>query len=234
MRGGTIRLDGAELRERGFCVLRGQFDRYQVAACREAFLPVLERYTATHESNRGPGRFCVPMPFRPPCFAPEFFSDAGVLGLVRAMMDERVVADQWHCDVALPGSVYQAAHVDYRRPLFAEAPGLQFPPYMLVVSFGLDDIGPDDGPIEIAPGTQLSGSAPMEPIPLAVGDVLIRHPWALHRGSPNRRGKPRMMASIRWVRRWYADDSREVETMPHTVWESLTREQREILRFPRE
>jgi hypothetical protein len=42
-------------------------------------------------------------------------------------------------------------------------------------------------------------------------DVLIRHPWALHRGTPNRTDAPRALVNIRYVRRWYADDSREVK-----------------------
>jgi hypothetical protein len=40
-----------------------------------------------------------------------------------------------------------------KHPLFAEAPDLPLPVYMLVVSFGLIDISPEHGPIEIAPGT---------------------------------------------------------------------------------
>ena len=46
---------------------------------------------------------------------------------VRQLMDDRVVADQWGCDVALPGSAFQDAHVDYQRPLFPEAPALPLP-----------------------------------------------------------------------------------------------------------
>jgi hypothetical protein len=34
------------------------------------------------------------MPFASPCFVPEFFFDDVVLRIVRAAMDERVVADQ--------------------------------------------------------------------------------------------------------------------------------------------
>ena len=52
-------------------------------------------------------------------------------------MDDRVVADQWGCDVPRRGSDYQEVHVDYRCPLFEEAPDLQLATYILVVSFGL-------------------------------------------------------------------------------------------------
>jgi ectoine hydroxylase-related dioxygenase (phytanoyl-CoA dioxygenase family) len=133
--------------------------------------------------------------------------------------------------------------VDYQRPLFEEAPDLPLPSYMLVVSFGLRAIAPADGPIEIAPGTHAmlreqamrsieSGEIPLHSVPLEAGDVLIRHPWALHRGAPNFTDQPRALLTIRYVRRWYADSSREVRAIPRAVWNSLTPEQRELMRFP--
>ena len=183
------------------------------------------------------------MPFEPPCFAPEFFFDAGILSIVRTVMDDRAVADQWGCDVPLPGSTYQEAHVDYQRPLFPEAPGLLLPTYMLIVSFGLIDITAEHGPIEIAPGTHRmpreealrsveSAEVALQPVLLDQGDVLIRHPWALHRGTPNRTDMLRALLTIRYVRRWYADDSREVSAIPCAVWQSLTAAQQSIMRFP--
>jgi hypothetical protein len=98
--------------------------------------------------------------------------------------------------VPLRGSEYQSVHVDYERPLFGEAPDEQVPVYILVVNFGSVQITPEHGPIEIAPGTHRmprkealraveAEEIEMQPITLEIGDVLIRHPWALHRGSPN-------------------------------------------------
>jgi len=183
------------------------------------------------------------MPFELPCFALDFFFDHEILGIVRSAMDDRIVADQWGCDVSLSGSEYQGAHVDYQRPLFSEVPDLLLPTYMLVVSFGLVSIAPENGPIEIAPGTHRiprkeavrgveSGRIAMQAVPLEIGDVLIRHPWALHRGSPNAAGTPRALVSIRYVRAWYSDNSREVESIPRAVWDSLTTAQKEMMRFP--
>jgi ectoine hydroxylase-related dioxygenase (phytanoyl-CoA dioxygenase family) len=171
------------------------------------------------------------------------FFDNGVLSIVHSVMDDRVVADQWGCDVPLSGSQRQEAHVDYQRPLFAEAPDLPLPPYLLIVSFGLNRITLADGPIEIAPGTHRmtkqkavravqSTEIEMQSVPLQVGDVLIRHPWALHRGTPNTTGTPRVLVTIRYVRRWYADNSREINPIPQAVWESLTSAQQGMLRFP--
>jgi ectoine hydroxylase-related dioxygenase (phytanoyl-CoA dioxygenase family) len=235
----------AELQDRGFCVLRAHFDTALIQLCRKAFWPTLLDYLEKNrdQPNRGDHRHFIPMPFDPPCFAPEFFFDAAVLSIARTLMGTRFVADQWGCDTPLRGSAHQQFHVDYRHPLFAEMPDLSLPTYMLVVSFGLIDIAPEHGPIEIAPGTHRiprneairaveSGKIKPQLVILNLGDVLIRHPWALHRGTPNLTGIPRAMVTIRYVRRWYADDCRDVNPIPPAVWQSLTPEQREIMRFP--
>lgn len=234
-----------EVQENGYCVLRTHLPKGVIEACRDAFWPILLTYLKNHghEPNRGPHRHFFPMPFDSSCFAPEFFFDTEVLNIVRGVMDRRVVADQWGCDIPLQGSEYQRVHVDYQRPLFQEVPGLSLPPYMLVVNFGLVPITAVNGPIEIAPGTHRMpreaamrsvecGASRLFPVPLEIGDVLIRHPWALHRGTPNATDTPRALATVRYVRRWYADNSREVNAIPRAIWDSLTLEQQEVMRFP--
>jgi ectoine hydroxylase-related dioxygenase (phytanoyl-CoA dioxygenase family) len=228
-----------ELRERGFCVLRSQFASSLIESCRVAFWPTLTRYLQEHVEapNRGPHRHFLPMPFERPCFAPEFFFDDQVLDVVRGALGERIVADQWACDVPLEGSIYQDFHADYKRPLFEEIPDLSLPPYMLVVSFGLTPIRVEDGPIEITPGThriRQIEERQIEPklVTLEPGDVLIRHPWALHQGTPNRTANPRVLCTIRYVRQWYWDASRDVNAIPREVWQSLNSEQQAMMRFP--
>jgi len=229
---------------RGFAILRGQLPIALVDDCRAGFRAHWESFIGHNPPpNRGPHRYFLAMPFELPCFSPRFFVDPDILRLVRAVMDDRVVADQWGCDVPLFGSEHQRMHADYARPLFGEAPDRVLPPFALVVSFGLAAIASEDGPIEIAPGTHLlprpraaaaveAGYIRLEPVPLAVGDVLIRNPWTLHRGTPNTTRTPRFLASIRYVRRWYADDSREVRAVPGSLWESLPTECRQVMRFP--
>jgi hypothetical protein len=233
------------LQERGFCVLKSHFPPALIANCRDAFWPVMTEYLERNrlEPNRGPHRHFIPIPFERPCFATEFFFDPAILEMVRGAMGDRIVADQWGCDVSLRGSIRQVVHVDYLHPLFAELPDLSLPTYMLLVSLGLIDITPSHGPIEIAPGTHRmpreealraveSGKIRMEALPLAIGDVLIRHPWAVHRGTPNVTDEPRPLVTIRYVRRWYADYSRDVNAIPLAVWNSLTGKQQSLMRFP--
>ena len=235
----------AELQEQGFCVLKQLFPATWIHACRKAFWPLLLDYLKhnSEKPNRGPHRHFMPMPFEPPCFRPELFFDESILSIVQGVMGEEIVADQWVCDTPVLGSENQNPHVDYQRPLFSENPDLALPTYMLVVSFGLVDITPDNGPLEIAPGTHQmrrkeamqavqSGAIGMRPVLLEIGDVLVRHPWTLHRGTPNTMETPRALATIRYVRKWYADSSRDVNPIPWNVWRSLTSEQQAILRFP--
>src|SRR4051812_28016816 len=124
-----------ELHNQGYCILKNHFAPALIDDCREAFLPVLESYFKQGPSpNRGANRYFVPMPFEQPCFASQFFFDAKILGILKNIMGDRIVADQWGCDVPLFGSGYQAVHVDYQRPLFYEMPELNLPAYMMVVS----------------------------------------------------------------------------------------------------
>jgi hypothetical protein len=78
----------------------------------------------------------LPTPFEPPSFTPDFFFDNEALNIVRGVMDDRVVPDQWGCDAPLRGSEYQGIHVDHQRPLSGEAPDLPLPVYALVVQLG--------------------------------------------------------------------------------------------------
>jgi ectoine hydroxylase-related dioxygenase (phytanoyl-CoA dioxygenase family) len=237
--------DLTQLETQGFCVLKAHFPNSIIECCRQAFEPILQDYIRANQDapNRGPHRHFLPMPFDPPCFAPEFFFDARVLAITRGAMEDRIVADQWACDVPVKGSTYQEFHADYQRPLFPESRDLILPTYMLIVSFALIDITPENGPLEIAPGThrlpryeakhQIDlGKIEIKPLPLEIGDVLIRHPWALHRGTPNTTNTPRPLLTIRYVRRWYADHSREVNTIPSNAWQALSPEQQGIMRFP--
>lgn len=232
-----------EFRNQGYCILRNHFDSHLMEECRKAFWPRLLAHIAHTEANRGPHRHFLPMPFAPPCFLPEFFFDPDVLVIAKGLMDDRIVADQWGCDAPLRGSEYQEFHVDYQRPLFSERPDLALPCYAVVVSFGLVAIAQEHGPIEIVPGSHnMKRADAMEAVKtqklkpravsLQIGDVLIRHPWALHRGTPNITDIPRALCTIRYVRRWYADTSRDVEQIPMGIWESLTTEQQCLMRFP--
>ncbi len=241
----TLQYKINEIQEQGYCILKNHFSHDDINACRNNFWPTLNQYLKQHgnKCNRGTNRHFLPMPFNPPCFTPNFFFNDEVLTIAKHVMDDRIVADQWGCDVPVKGSEYQGIHVDYQRPLFNEIPNLLLPVYMLVVNFGLVKITGENGPIEIAPCTHRmpgkeafeaieAGEIKLRPIHLDMGDVLIRHPWALHRGTPNITDVPRVLLTIRYVRNWYYDASRDVSSIPNAVWNILNLEQKKIMRFP--
>jgi Phytanoyl-CoA dioxygenase (PhyH) len=144
---------------------------------------------------------------------------------------------------ALKGSTNQEVQVDFRRPLFIETPDLPLPFYLLVVNFGLIDITVNHGPIQFAAGThrmprvealraiELSQIKP-ESVPLKPGDVLIRPPRALHRGTPNfdRRASSTCDDSLRTLL-VYRRLSRCQQDF-WGIWRSLSPEQRKMMRFP--
>jgi hypothetical protein len=70
----------------------------------------------------------------------------------------------------------------------------------------------------------------------AMDDRIVADQWgcdaALHRGTSNRTETPRALVTVRYVRRWYTENSREVNSIPRAVWGSLTPEQRSVMRFP--
>ena len=235
----------SDLKEKGYCVLKKHFETKIITECRNAFCLILSDYLKKfeHLPNRGFNRHFLPMPFESPCFAVEFFFDEDILAILKILMGDKIVADQWGCDVALPGCDYQNVHVDYQRPLFSEYPDLRLPPYILIVSFGLMPINKQNGAIEIAAGTQNmrredafksvnNNTIQMETVSLDIGDVLIRHPWTLHRGTPNFTNIFRALVSIRYVRHWYIDNSRETNSISQQRLNSLTQEERNVMRFP--
>jgi len=233
-----------ELKLKGFCVLNNVLPCDQIDRLREGFWQTLTDYLGKNAqfSNRGPNRHFMAMPFNPSTFSADFFFNPTILEMIKSVLGERMVIDQWGCDTAVLGSEYQQLHIDYQRPLFPEFPNLLLPPYMLIVSFGLLDIKQRNGAIEIAAGTHKlereranclvgSGTISLQPVELRKGDVLIRHPWALHRGTPNFTETPRTLVTIRYVRSWYEDRSRDVNPIPLTIWKNLTGDQKDLMRF---
>ena len=79
----TVNKQIFELQENGYCVLRGHLPKRVIAHRKDALWPILLTYLKDHgqEPNRGPHRHFLPMPFEPPCFAPEFFFDPEILSM---------------------------------------------------------------------------------------------------------------------------------------------------------
>jgi hypothetical protein len=74
-----------------------------------------------------------------------------------------------------------------------------------------------------------TGEIPMESFYMSLGDVMIRSPLALHRGSPNRTSKPRPMVVMGYVMHWLHTWKVDL-TVQQDYYESLPEQTRELLR----
>ncbi len=242
MRYGESTLDefARDFRRDGFFVFRQHFDPAALAAWKAAFTPLLERHVASEAetANRGAQRFYVTLPFRAPFDDPALYADPDVLALCRLLVGPDLKMVQLATDTPLLGSQTQDVHRD-ALPLFPEL-ATETPPYQLAVNFPLVDVTLENGPTEIAPGTQSApkeagldrlarGEVALAPILMRVGDVMVRDVRGLHRGTPNRTGEPRPMVVIGYSRAWLARPEVSVR-IPRSAWDALPEERRYLLR----
>jgi ectoine hydroxylase-related dioxygenase (phytanoyl-CoA dioxygenase family) len=75
-----------------------------------------------------------------------------------------------------------------------------------------------------------NGEAPLEPLPMQRGDVLIRDVRHIHRGTPNYTDTPRPMVVIGYSRRWLHRPEVEIR-VPRQVLNGLPERAQRWLRF---
>jgi hypothetical protein len=225
----------------GLCVLRGHIPPQKLFAWRETFLPLLEKQVEIEgrKTSRGPDRYYVTLPFEAPFSDPSIFDDDDLYLIVEKLVGKDPVFCQLATDTPLLGSDYQSIHRD-TPPLFPDA-GFETPPFQLAVNFPLVDVTPENGPLEVARGTHMvsrekgmamieSGEAPLEPLLMKLGDVIIRDVRGLHRGTPNRTETPRPMVVLGYSPRWYFRPEVSIE-VARAALEALPERARRLLRF---
>ncbi len=233
-----------EIRQKGYCILRRHFPLDVVEACRVAFEPIAEAYLEENADNpnRGPHRHFIPLPFRPPFYHPAIFNDDTIHAIAEGILGEQMVVDHYATDTPFKGSSYQEVHADL-QPLFPEQPDLVLPPELLAVNWPFVDVTQERGPFQVAEGTHLlprtaalarvaSGEIPLNSLLMEAGDVLIRDPRCLHRGSPNLTDTPRVVAVISFMRPWFCRRRRDTYPIARSLWNTLSeREQRLLQRI---
>jgi hypothetical protein len=229
----------AELNRDGICVIRGLFDRAMVEEWATAFA-ALFRQRQNRPGGMAPrerSRYYLTLPWTAPFADQRVFANPVILGVLNRVFAQEYVMVQLGADVPVQGSDYQETHRDF-RPLFTE----QFvtPLYALAVNFPLVDVTEENGPFQMARGTHVlpraeglakvaSGAIPMESFLMRMGDLCIRTPLALHRGSPNRTATPRPMMVMGYVMHWLHTPKVEL-TLPRAYYESLPEQTRKLLR----
>jgi ectoine hydroxylase-related dioxygenase (phytanoyl-CoA dioxygenase family) len=225
----------------GFAIVRDHFPRAKMEVWRNAFMPLLDRHIEIegHLLNRGPGRYYVTLPFAEPYADPAIFADDDVLDVMELLLGQDPVMPQLATDTPVRGSDYQDVHRDM-PPLFP-ATGAETDPFCVVINFPLIDATPAHGPVEIARRTHLmekeatlprvaAGEFPLEPLPLALGDVMFRDPRGLHRGTPNRTDEPRPMVVIGYSRKWFFRPEVTIH-VPRAALDALPERAKRLLRF---
>jgi ectoine hydroxylase-related dioxygenase (phytanoyl-CoA dioxygenase family) len=228
-----------ELERDGICVVRGALDPALLAAWAAAFEDLV-RERERHLGGLAPrerGRFYVTLPWRAPFADPAVFANPKLLGVLDRVFAQEYVMVQLGADTPVLGSDYQEIHRDY-RPLFSD--DVVTPLYGLAVNFPLCRVTIDNGPLELARGTHrvprrealqkiAAGEIPVESFPMELGDVAIRTPLALHRGTPNRTDRPRPMVVMGFVMHWLHTPKVDL-TLPRALYDGLTEAQRARLR----
>jgi len=233
----------------GCCLLKDHFPRQAVEACRQGFLPLLEQAVGrVPEGNRGHNRWAIGLPFAPPFYHSAFFVDEAVNEVCRRILGDDMHIACYAADTPIKGSQDQQVHADI-PPAFPEDPDLRHPPMTLSVRFTFGEMTMENGPFEVALGTQHlpraetlakleAGDLPLKPLLLDAGDVIISDARTPHRGTPNRSDEPRPFAVICYNRSYYFAEHLERpleanESTPRlleTFYQSLSEEEQRLLR----
>lgn len=228
-----------DLNRDGICSIPGLIPREKVERWKQA----LDAVVAEREGKpgalapRGPGRHYLTIPWVEPFADPEVFANPTVLGVLDHVFAQEYALVQLGADIAGPGAEYQEVHRDY-RPLFDDS--VVTPLYALAVNFPLVEVTDDNGPFEMARGTHVlprdeglarveSGENPIEALHAQPGDVTIRTPLALHRGTPNRTEEPRPMIVLGYVMHWLHTPEVDI-TVPRALYESWPERTQTLLR----
>ena len=228
-----------ELNRDGICVIRGLFDKGLISEWAQAFDTLLQE-----RQNRPGGlapreqaRYYLTLPWIPPFSNPEVFANPVILGVLDRVFAQEYVMVQLGADVPFLGSDYQEVHRDF-RPLFSDQ--VVTPLYALSVNFPLVEVTAENGPFQMARGTHVlprdeglvkvaNSEIPMDSFYMMPGDVTIRTPLALHRGSPNKTCKPRPMVVMGYVMHWLHTPHVDL-TLQRDYYQSLPEQVRQLLR----
>ena len=238
-----------EILARGHCILRDHFPRPALEECRRGFLPLLEEVaTRIPAGNRGSKRWAIGLPFAKPFYHSAFFNDATVIQIIRHILGEDMHISYYGTDTPTKGSEYQRFHADLPF-LFPENKDHQHPPVLLSVRFTFGDMNMENGPFEVAEGSQNlpraatlekaeAGQLPLKRLELAAGDVIISDPRTVHRGTPNYTDEPRPFAVIVHNRGYYYQEghnnkleaNEDTPFLRESFYQNLSEQEQKLLR----
>ncbi len=224
----------------GYTILEGLIPKEAIAEMGSAFQPLYQSNldTIRNDPNRGPMRHYIVLPFEAPFYQSAFHGNADVFAIVRAILGEDVYCAQFASDTPAKGSVHQKWHADTSVE-FSDN-GELTSPALIVANTSFVDVTPENGPFEISDGShhvpdaieQLTNEKlSFTPLYLKVGDVLVRDPRCIHRGSPNTTETPRVVAVLGFDREGTERGTHAVENgIRQTFYESLSEDEQYMYR----
>lgn len=235
----TIDELAAQVNRDGICVIPGLFPLSMI----DSWLASAEELRARRAkiegglAGREKARYYMTLPWCEPFADTGVFAHCVITQVISAIFKQQFSMVQLGADFPLRGSDYQEIHRDH-SPLFGE--GTVSPLYALAVNFPLVDVGEENGPFQMARGTHLldkqdglrkiaSGEIPIESFHMERGDVIIRTPLALHRGTPNNTDQWRPMIVMGYVMNWLSTDNVAMN-IPSSYYNSLPAHLQKMLR----
>lgn len=228
-----------DLNRDGICVIRGLFDRTLVQSWADAFNELFEQRQKVPGglAPREQARYYLTFPWVAPFANEHVFANPVILGILNRVFFQHYHLVQLGADIPVQGSDYQEIHRDF-SPLFCDQ--IVTPLYALAVNFPLVDVTEENGPFQMARGTHVmsreeglvkvrSGEIPVESFYAELGDVTIRSPLALHRGSPNKTNQPRPMVVMGYAMHWLHTPKVDL-TLPRDYYNSLPEQTQQLLR----
>ena len=233
----------ARVREVGYTILENHVPAEAVAAIARAFDPVYEDHLDEIRTNpnRGPMRHYIQLPFERPFYQSDIHGDPDIIAIVRKLIGDDAEMVQYASDTPAKGSVTQEWHGDVAA-LFPEEPEHVPPPAIITVNFSFVDVCEENGPFEVADGSHLvpreqalesvgKGEYPLRKLLLRIGDMLIRDPRCVHRGTPNTTDTPRPVAVFAFERAWYHMISRRFHNpVSRPFYETLSELEQQVLK----
>ena len=157
--------------------------------------------------NVGDERMMLSVRLTGPYLDAELYANPLLLKMLRQLLGDNMLIDNFTCVIALPGAGEQRLHRDH-PDLFPEKPeiGGELAPYAITVVIPLVDLTSETGTTRIFPSTNCGREPTSEELPyIARGDCFLMDYRVRHQGTPNRTGAERPILYIVYTRPWFID-----------------------------
>ena len=188
------------------------FDPAFIDRLREEFEQQFDALTNGENSRRGyivvgDERIMLSVRLKGPFLDSRLYAHPLLLRMLRELLGEDLLIDNFTCVVALPGAGEQHLHRDHAE-LFPEAPELnaKLRAYAITLVIPLVDLTPETGTTRLFPGTSRELETRREELPyISRGDCFLMDYRIRHQGMPNKSSAKRPMLYIVYTRPWFID-----------------------------